>query len=251
MTQSTILDQTIYIEREGREIPVYVARLEKQARRPGVIVIHEIFGLTDHIKDVARRFAAKGLVAFAPDLFASAPNLPEDRMDINAMRNIWQNIPDTQLIEDLQAVYRQSTKHPDVMADKVGTVGFCMGGAMALMFAASTQQISWVADFYGRIFYPELTDKKPKHPIEYVSGLNCPVIGLFAGKDDMITAEHIEELRIKLAQTRQKFELKVYPEAKHAFFNDKREFYDADAAKDGWQSMLDFVAHSIRLPGAR
>ena len=191
------------------------------------------------------------LVAFAPDLFASAPNLPEDRQNVDAMRDVWQSIPDAQLIEDLQAVYRQAAKHPDVMADKVGVVGFCMGGAIALMFAASTQQIAWIADFYGRVFYPELNDKRTKHPVDYVVNLKCPVIGLFAGRDELISAADIEELRAHLEQSRQKFELKVYPETKHAFFNNDREFYDAKAAKDAWQSMLDFVGRSIRLPGAR
>jgi carboxymethylenebutenolidase len=251
MTQSTILDQTIYLDRNGREIPIYIARLEKQARRPAVIIVHEIFGLNDHIKDVAKRLAQKGMVAFAPDLFASEPGLPEDRNDIAAMREIWSKIPDARIIEDLGAVYRQCTKHPDVMADKVGMVGFCMGGAMALMFAGSSHQISWVADFYGRIKYPELTEQKPKHPIDYVSQLRCPFIGIFGGKDDLITADQIEELTKALGPTKQKFEIKVYPEAGHAFFNDQREHFHAESAKDAWQKMLDFVAGSIRLPGAR
>ncbi|HEY9792973.1 MAG TPA: dienelactone hydrolase family protein, partial [Candidatus Obscuribacterales bacterium] len=179
------------------------------------------------------------------------PGLPEDRNNLDAMRAVWQNIPDSQFIDDLNAVYREIAKHSDVMADKVGTIGFCMGGAIALMFAASSHKISWVADYYGRIFYPQLTDNKPKNPIDYLDGLRCPAIFVFAGQDELITADHIEQLKQKLVQKRHKFELKVYPEAKHAFFNDQREFYNEAASKDAWQTTLDFVGNSIRLPGAR
>lgn len=251
MSQQNILDQTIYVDREGREIPIYIARPEKQARRPGVIIIHEIFGLTDHIKDVARRFALKGMIAFAPDLFSGAAGLPEDRNNVEAMRAVWANIPDIQLLGDLQAVYRQAAKHPDCMADKVGTIGFCMGGAMAFMFACTSHQISWVADFYGRIFYPQLTDKKTKHPIDYAEELKCPAIFQFGGQDDLIPPDHVEQLKQRLLQSRKKFDIKTYPEAKHAFFNDQRECYDAEAAAEAWKQTLDFVANSIRLPGAR
>jgi carboxymethylenebutenolidase len=251
MSQQNVLDQTIYLDRGGREIPIYIARPEKQARRPGVIIVHEIFGLNEHIKDVARRFALKGMVAFAPDLFEGSPGLPEDRNNLDAMRAVWQNIPDSQLIDDLQAVYRQAAQHPDVMADKVGTIGFCMGGAIALMFACSSHRISWVADYYGRILYPQLTEKKPKHPIDYMDGLRCPAIFVFGGQDELILPDHIEQLKQRMAKKGQKFEVKVYPEAKHAFFNDQRELYNEAAAKDAWQTTLDFVANSIRLPGAR
>src|SRR5262249_8248865 len=156
------------------------------------------------------------------------------------MRAVWANIPDSRIIEDLGAVYRQAAKHPDVMADKVGTIGFCMGGAMALMFASCSHQIFWVADYYGTLFYSQLNDNKPKHPIDYMEGLRLPAIFAFAGQDELITAEHIDQLKQKLSGKRQKTEVKVYPEAKHAFFNDQREFYNEEAAKDAWRTTLDF-----------
>jgi carboxymethylenebutenolidase len=251
MSQANLIEQMVLVPRDGRDLPVFTAEQEKRVRRPAVIIIHEIFGLNEHIKDIARRFARQGMIAFAPDLFSGAPGLPEDRSDLNAMRTVWQKIPDAQLIEDLQTLYRHAIRHPDVMADKVGTVGFCMGGAIAYMFACSTQQIAWVADFYGRIYYPELTPNKPKHPIDYTSGLSCPMLGIFAGKDELITAEHVANLTARLQESRQRFEIKVYDDAQHAFFNDVREHYNADAAKDAWNKTLDFISRSIRLPGAR
>lgn len=251
MSQANIVEQMVLVPRDGRDLPVFSAEQEKRVRRPAVIIVHEIFGLNEHIKDIARRFARQGLVAFAPDLFSGAPGLPEDRSDLNAMRAVWQNIPDATLIEDLQALYRHAIRHPDVMADKVGTIGFCMGGAIAYMFACSTRQIAWVADFYGRIYYPELTANKAKHPIDYTATLNCPMLGVFAGQDELITADHIANFSALLQETRQRFEIKVYEQSRHAFFNDTREFYDPEAAKDAWNATLDFISRSIRLPGAR
>ena len=251
MSQHNIIEQMVLVPLGGRDLPVFSAEQDKHVRRPAVIIIHEIFGLNEHIKEIARRFAQKGMIAFAPDLFAGAPGLPEDRSDINAMRSVWQGIPDSQLMEDLQSIYRHAIKHPDVMADKVGTAGFCMGGAIAFMFACTSSQIAWVADFYGRIYYPELTPNKPKHPIDYVNTLNCPVLGIFAGQDELITQEHVANLTARLQESRQRFEIKVYENAKHAFFNDTREHYNAEAAQDAWNLTLDFISRSIRLPGAR
>lgn len=235
-------EKLIEVDRSGRKMPVYIASPEGAGQHPAVIVVHEIFGLNDHIKDIARRFAAASFIAFAPDLFEGHAGLPEDRNDLNGMRAVWSNIPDAQLIEDLQGVFELAKKDARVDAAKIGTIGYCMGGAIAFMFGCSTPGVAWIGDYYGRIRYLQLTETKSKHPIDYVETLGCPVIGLFAGHDELITADHIAELKARVEATGQRCEFKTYENAKHAFFNDVREFYNEDAAKDAWQRTLAFVS---------
>ncbi len=246
MSQAALREEMLQIGRQNRQVPVYIASPEKVEHRPAVIVVHEIFGLNDHIKDICRRFAGAGFTAAAPDLFAQADGLPDDRNDLAAMRAVWQKIPDSQLIADLQAVQAELAKRADVAADKVGTIGYCMGGAIAYMFACSGSGVAWVADYYGRVYYPQLSETKPKHPIDYTDGLMCPVFGAFAGVDELITAEHVKEFEQRIAARKVPHEIKVYGDAHHAFFNDVREFYNKDAAMDAWRRTLDFVGKSLQ-----
>jgi carboxymethylenebutenolidase len=237
-----------YLNRPGGKLPVFIAAPDARNRHPAVIVVHEIFGLNDHIVDVCRRFADAGFAAFAPDLFFYAKNLPTDRNDLAAMRSVWASIPDRQFAEDLHAVHQYACDTRLAKPDQTGTIGFCMGGAMALMFACESPQVAWCADLYGRIFYPELSETKPKHPIDYVEDLHCPLLGAFAGKDDLITADHIEKLKERLTAAGKRFDIQVYKDAQHAFFNDQRQFYNAEAAADVWTRTLDFAHHSVKEP---
>lgn len=238
-------EKSIMLDRHGRKMPLYIsAPSGGGGPYPGVIVIHEIFGLNDHIKDIARRFTAEGFVAFAPDLFDDHDGVPEDKNDLAAMRACWSKIPDATFVEDLQAVLDMAQTDDRVRSDAVGAIGYCMGGAIAYMFAASTQSVAWVADYYGRIKYPELTVTKTKHPIDYTETLQCPVIGLFSGVDELIPPEHVQELESRVQAKGVRSEFKIYDDAKHAFFNDTREFYNEKAAKDAWKRTLEFVTKS-------
>ena len=223
-------------------MPVFVVGPDDSKPHAGLIVVHEIFGLNDHIKGVARRFAQESLRVYAPDLFAGTPGLPDNRDDLDAMRNVWASIPDSQLIADLKAVLAMAISANDVQQDKIGTIGYCMGGAIAFMFACEAPDLAWVIDYYGRIRYPQTSDKKPRHPFEYTGGLNCPMLGLFSGIDELIPPTDIELLSTRLQELGKPHKLKVYPDAPHAFFNDERESYRADAAADAWILTMDFIA---------
>lgn len=242
MSAQNLIENTMTLDRQGRSMPVYICAPGGTGRYPAVIIVHEIFGLNSHIQDIAQRFASNGFCAYAPDLFAGYANAPIDRSDLNGMRQLWQSIPDRALVSDLQAVYELAKLSVNVDATKVGTIGYCMGGAIALMFACSTAGIGWIADYYGRIRYPQLSDNKVRHPIEYVSSLSGQFLGLFSGHDELIPQEHIEELKKSLAEAGHHFEIKVYPDADHAFFNDTRDSYNKDAAEDAWTRTLAFVA---------
>jgi carboxymethylenebutenolidase len=123
-----------------------------------------------------------------------------------------------------------------------------MGGAIAFMFACSEPRLASVIDYYGRIKYGDLSKTKTKHPIDYAGNLKCPMLGVFAGKDELITAEHRDELSAVLEKNKKTFQMKVYETAEHAFFNDQRPHYNADAAADAWRLTLDFIgANKVKM----
>lgn len=240
-TSIELIEDETSIEREYGRMPLYIVRPKDAARLPAIILVHEIFGLNNHIKDVARRFAREGLVALAPDLFAGHDKVPENRDDLAAMRNLWQSIADDTLIADMQAVFAKARSTDYVRSNSIGALGYCMGGAIAYMFACRTPLLSWCVDYYGRIYYYDITEFKPRHPIDYSGGLNCPLLALFAGIDDLILPEQIRYLEDKLNDLGKSFAIKVYPGARHAFFNDQREFYHYEAAADSWIMTIDFI----------
>ncbi len=240
-------DEEIFLERDGRKMPVFISGPDSNDVLPGLIIVHEIFGLTDHIKDLAQRFAKLNMRAYAPDLFSGVEGAPLDsagRENLDLMREVWSKIPDNQFISDLRAVLVQMQRSKIVSHDKIGAIGYCMGGAIALMFASESPELSWIADYYGRIKYPSLTKTKPKHPIDYVGALQCPMLGIFAGIDPLIPKSDIEDLSKQLEVHGKSHKIKVYPRAPHAFFNDRRPHYNAEAATDAWQITLAFINSS-------
>lgn len=237
-------EMTLTVDRDGRAMPVFAVGPESANKLPALIVIHEIFGLDDHIRDVARRYASQSLRVFAPDLFATFegyPSDPKDRQDLDTMRKVWSSMPDTDLIANVEAVYNKVIAQDDVTAQNVGILGFCMGGAIAFMFACTEPRLAWAVDYYGRIKYPELTKTKPRNPLDFAGNLKCPLLAVFAGKDQIITADQVNELACKLEQYKKSFKVKVYENADHAFFNDRRPHYDKEAAADAWQLTIDFI----------
>ncbi len=249
-SEQNIVSEWITIEGPAHSIPVFTAQPDSQEDQPALILIHEIFAVNDHIKDLAMRFAQTGLRVFAPDLFACSPQFPKDskaKDDLTTMREVWSGIPDSTLIDDLKAVLSKVRSTQNVLPDAIGTMGFCMGGAIAFMFASSTNQLAWAVDFYGRIKYPSLNDKKPKHPIDYANSQTPPILGIFAGQDELITPEHLELFKAQLEKLKVPFELKVFENCPHAFFNDRREHYKKEEAEQAWKMTLKFIEEHSRI----
>ncbi len=233
-------EETTY-DCNGRNLPLFIAGPASNKKAPALILVHEIFGLNDHIRDVARRFAAQGIRTFATDLFHGRENMPEDKNDLQGMRAVWEKIPDGELIGDLQVLFLAITKRQDVITQSIGTLGYCMGGAIAFMFACSNPSVAFAIDYYGRVKYPELTTEKPKHPIDYAVGKICPVLGIFSGIDPLITLADVELFEQTAMKYASHAEVKVYLNAPHAFFNDRRDNYREEEAKDAWQLTLAFI----------
>ncbi len=242
-----ITEEEITYDSNGRSLPLFIAGPASPTKAPALILVHEIFGLNDHIRDVARRFAAQGIRVFATDLFHGRENLPSDKTDLGAMRAVWENIPDGELIGDLQVLFMTISKRPDVIAQSIGTLGYCMGGAISFMFACSNPAVAFAVDYYGRVKYPELSLQKPKHPIDYAVGKICPVLGIFSGIDPLIPLADVELFEQTAMKYASHAEVKVYLNAPHAFFNDRRENYREEEARDAWQLTLAFIDRHVMV----
>jgi carboxymethylenebutenolidase len=196
-----------------------------------VVVIHEAFGLNENIRDITRRFAEEGYAALAVDLFT-------DHSRALCMARLMGSTltgREPGSVADLAAAMDHLVAQPGIDADRVGAIGFCMGGGIAIAWGRRDRRLRGIAPFYGT---------NPR-PIEAVRRM-CPVVGSYPGKD--FTARSGRKLDGQLARLGVARDIKVYPGARHSFFNDSGRTYDADAAADAWRRTLDFFAEHVRSP---
>ena len=197
---------------------------------PGVLVIQEWWGLVGHIKNVCDRFAAEGFTALAPDLYhGQTASEPDTAGKLFMALNIAQAEKDLRGAVDFLA--QQAT------SQKVGVVGFCMGGQLALFAATLNPKVGAVVDFYG--VHPNV---KPDY-----SRLQAPVLGLFAAKDQFVTPDNARELEAAIKRAGKSCEIHIYPDVDHAFFNDERpDVYNRAAAEDAWRRTLAFFRQHVK-----
>lgn len=217
------------------KIPAYLSRPKKKGSVPGaVLVIHEVFGLNDHIKSIADRISAEGYLALAPDFFVRAPEPPpKDTKDMEAVRKAASSIPDEVAIADMRAAL-DYMKSIDGVTRNFASIGFCMGGGFSYQIATHTKDLKGAVIFYGRT------------PLELVPQVSCPLLGNFGALDTGIPPEKLKEFEEALKKAGKKADIKVYEGAKHGFFNDTRpESYNAAAAADAWQRTLKFFRERL------
>ncbi len=220
------------------EMPAYLARPEKKSDLPIILVAQEIFGLHEHIKDIARRFAARGYLAIAPDYFFRVGD-PLTAADIPAIREIVAKAPDAEAMSDLDSALAFAAECGGD-ASRAAVVGFCWGGRMAWLYAAHNQQLRAAIPCYGRLD-GERTQNQPRWPLDIAKELKVPSLGLYGGADPSIPLDQVKEMRALLLAAKAPAELIVYDDAPHAFFADYRESYRAGPAENGWSRMLDFL----------
>jgi carboxymethylenebutenolidase len=226
--------------RNGDQIKAYAAWLPRHERLPAVIVIHDVRGLSDHYRDIARRFAAEGFFALAVDLYSreGPPSLPT----LEAAFAWMQQLDDGRILGDIDAAVRFLGSRVDVRASSVGITGFCMGGQYALMAACTVAGLAACVSFYGMLRYSEKTPKRPEDAIDLAPRLTCPYLGLFGEDDVLIPRGDIRELEMVLRKTQKPFQTKIYSGAGHAFFNDTRaDAYRPEVAKDAWPRCVQFL----------
>jgi carboxymethylenebutenolidase len=225
-------------------IPVYEARPAGAGRHPVIIVIHEIFGVHEHTRDVARRFAREGYVAYAPELFSREG--VAQMADFEKVRQVVGKIADRQLLQDLVATAEFGSRQPYARSDRVGVTGFCFGGRIAWLFAATHKELDAAVIWYGRIVSPQKDDLHPKDPLDLAKEVVCPVLGLYGEADTGIPVADVRKMEAALKEAGKTTEFVVYPGAPHAFFADYRPSYRADPAKDAWQRALVWFARHLK-----
>jgi len=198
---------------------------------PGVIVLQEWWGLVPHIKDLADRFAEAGYVAIAPDLYdGTQTTSPDEAGRLLMALNI------DQTAQKLQRTVDYLLDNDAVTAEKIGVVGFCMGGQLALLAGTVSPNIGAVVDFYG--IHPNV---KP----DFLR-LQAPVLGLFGEQDESVPPEAVKQLEANIRTANGSIETHIYPNAGHAFFNDTRpEAYNSTAASDAWEKTLAFFGEHL------
>ena len=228
------------------EIPAYRAMPANGGPFPVVLVVQEIFGVHEHIRDVCRRLAKRGHLAVAPELFARQGDVAKmtDIQDI--VSKVVAKVPDGQVMSDLDDAVAWSAKTGKGDAKRLGITGFCWGGRIVWLYAAHSPKLKAGVAWYGRLSGPT-TELQPKNPIDLVAQLKAPVLGLYGGADSGIPAETVEQMRGALERARKPSEIVVYPDAPHGFFADYRPSYRAGPAQDGWNRLLDW----FRKHGAR
>jgi len=221
---------------------------------PGCVLIHDVWGLGDHPRDLTRRLAGEGFAVLGVDLYRRL-----ERVEIRDPGAWMQNLSDPQVLEDVGAGATLLAGLPETAGRGVGVVGFCMGGTYALLAgcggAPGLERLRAAVSFYGLLSHdhgllaaPGGLDplKKPRAPLDAARDLRCPLLGFFGGRDPYVPVADVEQLREVAATTGQPFEIEVYPDAGHAFVNDTRpDAYREREARDAWGRMLAFFRRHL------
>lgn len=221
-------------------IPGYFARPSPGEKFPTVLVVQEIFGVHEHIKDVCRRLAKRGYLAVAPELFSRQGDVSKMK-DVNEiLEKVVTKVPDGQVMKDLDAtVAWAEMNNGDIK--RLAITGFCYGGRITWLYAAHNPDVKAGVAWYGRL-QGVASANQPKHPIDLVKELKAPVLGLYGGKDQGIPMSDVEDMQNDLKGAQNQSEIVVYAEAPHGFNADYRQSYRKEAAEDGWKKMLDWFA---------
>jgi len=200
-----------------------------------VLVVQEIFGVHEHIKDIARRLAKAGYLAVAPDLYARQGDVSK-LASIDEIRPIVATVPDAQVLSDLDAAADWAGRNGGDPA-RLGITGFCWGGRIVWLYAAHNPKLRAGVAWYGRVEGPA-TGLQPKNPVDLAAALNAPVLGLYGGADAGISNEGVDRLRAALEAAGKPSRIHTYPEMPHGFYADYRPSYRKPAADDGWMRLI-------------
>lgn len=230
----------IRVPAQGGEMVAYRAQPAGPGRFPVLLVVQEIFGVHEHIKDICRRLAKLGYMAVAPELFARQGDPRQYASIPDLMSNIVAKVPDAQVMADLDACVAWAQKSGGDTA-RLGITGFCWGGRIAWLYAAHNPQVKAGVAWYGRLVSP-VNENNPKHPVDIAGDLKGPVLGLYGGQDQGIPPDTVERMRaaLKAATSNaaaQASSIHVYENAPHAFHADYRPSYRKEEAEDGWKRL--------------
>jgi carboxymethylenebutenolidase len=260
-TEGLTVEDVAIAHTDGGPLPAYVARPAGRGRFPVVIVVSEVFGVHEWVKDMCRRFAKRGYVAVAPAFFHR--NDPNNHLatttDFGQIQKIVGAAGEAQVMGDVGATLAWLKTQPFVDAKRIAITGYCWGGAVVWMACAQFPDLKAGAAFYGRLSSPAagqfMSEAGRKWPLDIANALLAPVMGFYGGKDQGIPKADVDAMNAKLAAASDKNArasfLNFYPEAQHGFMADYRASYDPGAAHDAWGKTLAFFKANNVAPGAR
>jgi carboxymethylenebutenolidase len=216
---------------EGATLQAYLARPKNEGSYPVVLVCHENRGLTEHIKDVARRLAKAGYVALAVDLLSRQGGTGS--LSSDEVPGALGNQPPDQFVQDFVSGWRYLQEQPFAQADRVGMVGFCFGGGVTWRVATRMPELKAAVPFYG-----------PHPPVEDVPGINAAVLAIYGELDERIN-QGIPAIEEAMRQNNKIYEKMIYPNADHAFHNDTSSRYNPEAAQDAWRRTLEWFGKYV------
>jgi carboxymethylenebutenolidase len=232
-----VQSEMIEVQSASGGMPCFLARPAGGARLPAVLVIQEAFGLNAHIKDVAKRVAAEGYVALAPDLYwrgGKGRSVGYD--ELPAAIAMMQSLKEPEVVADVGSAIAYLGKQPFVRGDRIGITGFCMGGRVSYLVACELpDKIKAAVPFYGGGI-----------PVDKTARLQAPVLAFFGEEDSFIPLEVVEQLKAAARQHGKRVEVVVYPKAGHGFFCNERGSYQPDAARDAWERTKKFLATHLQ-----
>lgn len=235
----------IQIRTSDGHIPAYRAKPKKDTALPVILVVQEIFGVHEHIKDICRRFAKLGYLAIAPELYARYGDVSTLSNIDEILTKVVSQVPDAQVLADLDAAVAWAKESGEGNVEKLGITGFCWGGRMVWLYAAHQPQLKAGVAWYGRLV-GKPSPLQPKHPLEVAASLKAPVLGLYGAEDRGIPLDTVTQMQEVLQTAGNSSQLVLYPNTPHGFYADYRASYRKEQAEDGWRRLQSwFQEHGV------
>lgn len=240
-----IITENIRFDGQGGALGGYLARPGEGGEHPAVIVIHDINGITDYTKTVVQDLAREGFVSLSVNLVSRSlgPDFPGGSDEV---KEALRTLSDADALSDLEAGVDYLKAEPVVFTNSIGCMGFCMGGRFSLLLASQRKDLKAAVAFYGSPITREISPKYQKSAIDLVPELTVPLLGNYGEADAIIPVEDVRKYEEELRRHNKVFDIKIYPEAKHAFHKEGPN-YNAAAAKDGWERALSWFAKYLRM----
>jgi carboxymethylenebutenolidase len=226
-------------------ITAYEARPEKPGRYPVVMVISEIWGLHEYIRDVVRRFGKENFYAIAPEMFQREGGVSH-LTDVQEILKVVLNVPRQQILQDLSATANYARGQSTTLSERIGVTGFCWGGSTTIQYAAYDKQLGAAVAWYGPPGRGYKDEPQPVSGFDVAKDIMCPFLGLFGEEDKNPTPEEVHKFEALLKEHNRNVEIVIYPAAGHAFHADYRQSYRAEAAKDGWTRCVGWLNRYVR-----
>ncbi len=227
-TQGLVAGEVSIPVKDGK-IPGYAARPSKGGKHPVILVVQEIFGVHEHIKDMCRRYAKQGYYAIAPEMYARQGDVSKMTDIMAILSEVVAKVPDAQVNADLDATIEFAKASGHANTARVGLVGYCWGGRAAWVYANHNPKLKAAVAYYGLLDGMK-SDIKPQDPVDFGDKIKVPVLGLYAGIDGFVKPEVITKMRHQIAQSGSGSEIVVFPDVNHGFNADYRPTYDKSAA---------------------